>query len=336
MEHKKSPSISIIVPIYNAERYLKQCLHSIRSQTFRNWECILVDDGSTDSSPFICDCFAAEDSRFKVIHKENTGVADTRNCGLDMACADLIGFVDSDDWIEPQMYEKLYNLINEYDADIAQVGYWTEYKHRRSVKHIVKHPVVLCGEEALEEIVFNRMPSYLWNRLHHRRIINCKFPQGHTYEDVFVYGHWLKNVKKFMCDPIPLYHYRKRKGSIIHTIDNKLDYFSTVESILNLDAESKFDNIALQNKITFLNKTAVNVCKKLARDIGNKEKRINEILKIRNILVKYPLLNRRSYGLKVWYRSKLLRENPSFFSWMMRFVNKFDIDTKIRNRNLFD
>lgn len=336
MEDKKNPSISIIVPIYNAERYLKQCLDSISCQTFRNWECILVDDGSTDSSPFICDCFAAADSRFRVVHKENSGVADTRNCGLDIASADLIGFVDSDDWIEPQMYEKLFNLINEFDADIAQVGYWTEYKHRSSVKHIVKHPVLMGGEDALTEIIFNRMPSYLWNRLHRRSVINCRFPQGSTYEDVFVYGHWLKDVKRFICDPIPLYHYRKRRGSIIHTIGNKIDYFSTVESILYLDDKSKLDDKAQEKKIAFLNKTAVNVCKKLARDIGNKKERINVILKIRNILVKYPLPDYRCTGFKVWCRSKLLREHPSFFSSLMRFVNKFDIDTKIRNRNLFD
>ncbi len=107
--------VSVIVPIYNAEKYLNKCLESIIGQTYKNLEIILVDDGSSDNSPTICDAWAQIDSRIRVIHKKNGGVSSARNAGIDLAQGDYIGFVDADDWIEPNMYEVLINnavLIN--------------------------------------------------------------------------------------------------------------------------------------------------------------------------------------------------------------------------------
>ena len=115
--------ISIITPVYNVEKYLPQCIDSVIAQTFSDWELILVDDGSTDRSGAICDEYAAKDARVRVIHKENSGQADSRNIALRMARADLIGYVDSDDWIEPDMYEVLYRTMTETGADISVCGY---------------------------------------------------------------------------------------------------------------------------------------------------------------------------------------------------------------------
>lgn len=129
--------ISIIVPVYNVELYLRQCLDSILSQTFKDWECILIDDGSTDSSPSICDEYVSRDSRFKVAHKINEGLSSARNEALKLAKGEYIGFVDSDDWIEPEMYEVLYSNIKEYNADISMVGYRMEFRGRHSTKHTV-------------------------------------------------------------------------------------------------------------------------------------------------------------------------------------------------------
>ena len=109
MEHL--PLISIITPVYNVEQYLCQCLDSILMQDFQSWELILVDDGSTDASGTICDEYALKDKRIRVLHKENTGQADSRNVALQLAKADLIGFVDSDDWIERDMYDVLYRTL---------------------------------------------------------------------------------------------------------------------------------------------------------------------------------------------------------------------------------
>ena len=117
-----SPKISIIVPVYNVEEYLDRCIKSILNQTFKDFELILIDDGSKDNSSKICDQYAMEDNRIKVIHKENSGQATSRNIGLKISSANLVGFVDSDDWIEPDMYELLYKSHIKDDTDISIIG----------------------------------------------------------------------------------------------------------------------------------------------------------------------------------------------------------------------
>ena len=116
------PKISIIVPVYNVEKYLRKCVDSILNQTFKDFELILVDDGSIDTSGKICDEYNLKDNRIKVIHKENGGLSSARNAGLDIAQGEYIGFVDSDDWIELDMYEELYKICKENDTDVGIVG----------------------------------------------------------------------------------------------------------------------------------------------------------------------------------------------------------------------
>ena len=112
--------ISVIVPIYNVEQYLRKCIDSIINQTYKNLEIILVDDGSWDNSPRICDEYAKRDNRIKVIHKKNGGLADARNTGLKMITGNYISFIDSDDYIEKTMYEKMIKVILKYNADIIE------------------------------------------------------------------------------------------------------------------------------------------------------------------------------------------------------------------------
>ena len=115
--------ISVIVPIYKVENYLNRCVESIRKQTYRNLEIILVDDGSPDACGEMCDRYAQEDSRIRVIHKENGGLSDARNAGIEVAAGEYIAFIDSDDWIDDKMYEVLYHTLLKYDADIAECSY---------------------------------------------------------------------------------------------------------------------------------------------------------------------------------------------------------------------
>ena len=122
--------ISVIVPIYNVEKYLDRCVDSIINQTYKNLEIILVDDGSPDNCLAICDSWAEKDRRIKVIHKENGGVSSARNSALDIASGDYIGFVDSDDWIEPDMYEILIKNAKKYDADISRCAGLLDYCDR--------------------------------------------------------------------------------------------------------------------------------------------------------------------------------------------------------------
>ncbi|NST07596.1 glycosyltransferase, partial [Enterococcus faecalis] len=122
------PKISIIVPVYNVEKYLEKCVRSILAQTFTDFELILVDDGSPDSSGAMCDQFAEQDQRVKVIHKENGGLSDARNAGIEIATGEYLGFVDSDDYIADDMYELLYTNIVKEDADLSICGIYDVYE----------------------------------------------------------------------------------------------------------------------------------------------------------------------------------------------------------------
>lgn len=122
--------ISVIVPVYNMENYLERCVHSVLQQTYQKLEVILVDDGSTDASPQMCDAYAAKDERVKVVHKENGGLSDARNAGLAVAAGAYIGYVDSDDWIEHDMYERMYRACVVRDAQLCVCRYFSEYADR--------------------------------------------------------------------------------------------------------------------------------------------------------------------------------------------------------------
>jgi len=337
MKELKNPIISIIVPIYNVDKYLRQCLNSIRHQTFKDWECILVDDGSTDKSPAICDEYANIDSRFKVIHKENGGVSSARNVGLANSTGNYIGFVDPDDWTEPELFEKLYNLITTYNAEVSQVGFLKEYRNRHSTKRLTNKTKVISGDSALREICYDRMPNYLWNKLHNRNIINCKFPEGHTFEDIYVYGKWLKNVNRMVIDPTPLYHYRMRKGSIVHAdvVKNRYDYFMSCIYSMSMVEGIEINN-DVNTRYAYINKTAVIAAKKISRQENDKQKRLNAIKKICNVLKKYPLPSCKYFNIKIWWRALILRQNPSLFSKLMRTVYVLDFSTKQKNNQLYD
>lgn len=334
--HDSYPEISIIVPIYNMERFLPQCLESIRTQSFGDWECILVDDGSTDRSHEICSDFSKRDPRYKIIRQENSGVAAARNTGLDHAKAEFIGFVDPDDWIEPDLFNHLLFLIRHYNADIAQVGYWREYRGRRSVKHLVDSLKVIDGNQAMQEIAFDRLHNYLWNRLHRKSIINCRFPEGRVYEDIYAYGHWLKKVGKMVIDPLPLYHYRMRKGSIVHDSTHRLDFFqSCLEKMNMIRSVCEGEDFEVRS-LAFINRSAVNACKIIARQEDNEEIRYSAIEKIIDILGNYPLPSMKYLGAKTWWRAWLMRNHPNAFCRIMRAVNKLDIDSKHRLSRLYD
>lgn len=217
--------ISIITPVYNVEKYLPQCIDSVIAQTFRNWELILVDDGSTDRSGAICDEYAAKDSRIRVHHKENSGQADSRNIALRMARADLIGYVDSDDWIEPDMYEVLYRAMTETGADISVCGYFTSYTNCEKPSCRGGMTAVYDREEALKLILDDKViKSYLVDKLYNRKVIVADQPGSYYYEDYATLFKWFDAADRVSVVETPMYHYRQRKGSTDHDGDPKKKY----------------------------------------------------------------------------------------------------------------
>ncbi len=213
--------ISIIVPIYNVEKYLNQCIDSIINQTYKNLEIILVDDGSPDNCPKICDDYQKKDNRIKVIHKQNGGLSDARNAGLEIATGDYIGFVDSDDYIAPDMYEKLLLLAESKDCEIAVCGFIKVTSKAMQNKNIALGIKVLTKEQALYELMCEEtFEDYAWNKLYKKELFketNIRYPKGMAFEDTFTTYKLFLASNRVVVTESPLYYYRiNRIGSIIY------------------------------------------------------------------------------------------------------------------------
>ena len=204
------PLISLIVPVYNVKDYLKTCLQSILEQTYKNLEIILVDDGSDDGSSSICDEFARMDQRIKTIHLPHSGVSAARNAGLAAATGELLGFVDSDDWIDHDMYQYLYTLMVEHDADVSACTYLLEQEGRPSkIINNTGKLHIFSKKEIIRALVKNDLvKNYLWAKLFKRKLFDrLSFPVGRVYEDVAVLYKVFYSSQKVVLSCVSKYHY---------------------------------------------------------------------------------------------------------------------------------
>ena len=209
--------ISIIVPVYKVEKYLEKCVKSILKQTYTNLEVILVDDGSPDICGQLCDELAKTDDRIKVFHKENGGLSDARNYGVERANGEYIGFVDSDDYIHECMYEELYKAIKKSGTSIVECGVTRVYKNTlRSHYEGEDYFLVLDREGYLKEYLENkRLYGSAWCKLIHKDLAKkIKFPTGKIYEDAFYTLELLKTVDKYTLISGNYYYYYIRENSI--------------------------------------------------------------------------------------------------------------------------
>lgn len=211
-----SDLISVIIPIYKVENFLDECISSVASQSYKNLEIILVDDGSPDGCPAICDAWAKKDSRIKVIHKSNGGLSDARNAGLDIANGEYISFVDSDDWILPGMYEKMLFLIEKENADICACNIRSCYPDYEEVWGS-KEYFAGKSEEILEMLYSDtKYPVAAWNKLYKRECWKeLRFPVGKICEDAFTTYQLVHNAERIVQMPEAFYCYRIRPQSIM-------------------------------------------------------------------------------------------------------------------------
>ena len=221
---KKIPKVSIIIPIYNVEKYLKCCLDSILVQTFQDWEAILVDDGSKDDCGKICDEYAAMDSRFHVIHKENGGLTSARNAGLAIASGDWIMHLDGDDWIEPDMLERLIQKGEDTGADIVMGDFLFAYPDREFLYSL---PDWDNNKTASLNRYITSVWTCVWGGIHKRSLYEeyqLKCPQGVTYcEDFHLMARLCYHAKKVVNIHQPFYHYRQQEGSVMHNLNKKTE-----------------------------------------------------------------------------------------------------------------
>lgn len=219
--------ISIIVPVYNAEKYLNRCIDSLLGQTYNDIEVIVVNDGSTDGSKAIIDNYSKKDPRIIAIHKENSGVADARNAGIDAAHGEYIGFIDADDFAEPDMYEKLLKAIIAYNAQMSCCGYYQEFSdYHYEIKPEAK--IVLQGakeiyERYLRQDVRNGIFDGNWNKLIKKSVLEGTTPTNSIRykkikycEDIDFQFRAMGNCDTVVCIPDLLYHYMDNEYSATH------------------------------------------------------------------------------------------------------------------------
>lgn len=322
------------------ERYLRQCVDSVLAQTFTDFELLLVDDGSTDASPAICDSYAAADPRVRVIHKPNTGVADTRNVAVAAARGRFVGFVDSDDWIAPAMYATLYNAITEHDADIAVCGYTFEWRDRSKPRHDGSTPVKVYSHDEALAAVFADTPlqSMLCDKLFRREVMTETFPTGYFFEDHATVIKWFAHARKVVFDPRSFYHYRMRGGSTVngdnperryHFLVAEMERARFLRSIGFLDSK---DPCAGASRILTV---ALGTAKNIARSSAPADVRSSYLRKIvREIQPWLPaagkVLARRQRG-----RLARLLGSVSWFTVSVRFSKLFGFGRKRKIKNLF-
>lgn len=213
-----SELISVIIPVYKVEKYLEKCLDSVIAQTYRNLEILVVDDGSPDGSPAICDRYAAKDSRIKVFHIENGGVSAARNYALDRAKGEYIAFVDSDDFIEPDMIEKLYDRLQRTGCKAAVCGRYIEADGKTSTGNVSAGEEIYDTKAYLKGYYELRLGFVCWDKLYRAEVWDgIRFPQGHYYEDLWLGPQILEACGRIAAVPEALYHYVLRGGSTIHS-----------------------------------------------------------------------------------------------------------------------
>lgn len=251
-EKMKEPLISVIVPVYKVEKYLNRCIKSIVEQTYGNLEIILVDDGSPDHCPAMCDAWAERDSRIKVIHKGNGGLSDARNAGMKAANGELIGFVDSDDWIAQDMYQCLYETMRADNSDIAACGVKMVWEDGLPSQMLTKNgSCVLDCEEAMKALIEESwLKQPVWYKLYKTELIqNIPFPVGKYHEDAFWSYQAIGAAKRVSVVNYVGYYYLQRGGSIMDEKYSlkRLDAIEAMEQRQNY-LESNFPDLAVNAK----------------------------------------------------------------------------------------
>lgn len=232
----KDSLISVIVPVYNVEAYLKKCVDSILSQTYPNLEIILVDDGSPDNCGEICDNYAELHSNIKVIHQKNGGLSAARNAGLKIAEGEYIGFVDSDDFIDSNMYQTLYEKAKETDSDIVECNLHHTFDDYEDTETVEKYDD--------KNLLLSMGRCIVWNKIYRRSLIEkaeALFPEKYIYEDVEFYLRLIPHIERYGYVDIAPYHYVQRSDSLNNFSSEKtMQIFQILKNILDYYTQNGF------------------------------------------------------------------------------------------------
>lgn len=291
------PRVSIIVPVYNGEKYLRRCLDSILFQTLENWECILVDDGSSDKSGEICDEYSAKDTRFRVIHKKNSGVSSARNAGLEAAQGEWIGFIDADDWIEKQTYELAVKTAEENNVELVQWNSWAVDENGNK-KAFYDADVLNKGFFTLEDCC-TYFHGSMWNKIVLRKLF-CStkicFDENitHCEDRIVAFKCYMAASKCYQLEDF-LYNYFQRSNSALHSL--------TIEKVLQekqgIETMENFISKTMQKKLQKLFTNFKCVCRSDAL-LGLKEPDFRLYRSIFPETTRFLLFKKRKATLIFW------------------------------------
>lgn len=301
------PKISVIVPVYNVEKYLYKCINSILEQTFNEFELILVNDGSTDNSGNICDEYAIKDRRVIVIHKENGGLSSARNAGLDIAKGSYISFIDSDDWIARDMYETLFDVGLKNDLDIVQCGYKSVYENSGMKAEVNSKKIMFVyADKILTKFFYNQdISSVVWDKIYKKHLfMDIRFPVDQLLEDAFILSDIYYSAESMAVLKDIKYYYLQREGSIMKSGPSINLMLSSFKAYVNrIKVASKKQDSNLYNKaisglasdffqyyrLIFLAEMNINNKKELKRELKNWYKSYRKTIFYNNSI---PIKNR--------------------------------------------
>lgn len=241
------PKISVIIPVYNASKYLKECLDSVVNQTLKDIEIICVNDGSTDNSLSILEKYAQNDDRIKIINQENKGLSEARNVAIEVASGDYIGFVDADDYINLSFYENLFNRAEETKSDIVSCEYMYRFKDRQKnrKKIFLKVDTNVVTTDIKEKFECLYLPNYCYvmNKIYRRDCLTERFLKGLKWEDVYFTCNVLAKSYKLSVAKDAAYYYRDNPNSIVNDVSdiNKYFYHKAMAYFYNFVCENKID-----------------------------------------------------------------------------------------------
>lgn len=307
--------LSIIVPIYNVEKYLSKCIESILNQSYINFELILINDGSPDNSSQICDEYAKKDDRIIVIHKANGGVSSARNAGIDIATGKYIGFVDPDDYIENNMYELMVNKIEKYKSDIAICGYDYINENYTIERHYHIQQDEILTQKQFMSMQFDMPPTIrhgVVNKLFIAKTLKkIRFPEGiNSSEDVYVLAEYAKFIKKAVFIHKPLYKNLVRSGSATHgglKIEDLAESFPIHEKMhkdaVSLYPELKMHSLAFLMDVFTLKYNEAEQ-KHILLDSEKKEKSKKYLKYMKKFIKKYSIA--ALFSKEIYWKTKII------------------------------
>lgn len=246
MNYKLPPTVSILIPVYNVEKYIRKCLDSVASQTFADWECWLIDDGSTDSSADICDEYVGKDCRFHVIHKANGGLSSARQCGMDHAAkTEYVVMIDSDDWVETDYLSSMVNAAKLSDSQIVLCDYF--FNQEGKERYVSNKPTDNSPLTIQNETLKGKLHAGLWCKMFKRSLFSdydLRWPKYSFFEDMYMFVSVLQYAERIAYLPKATYHYRFNPSSYTNDANIKRRfqmYFELFENMKALNEQYNLD-----------------------------------------------------------------------------------------------